>query len=159
MHVLFVHKNFPAQFGHIAGHLVKQKGYRCTFVSETPAGMLEGIHKIQYQPDGGARPETHYFARTFDNAIAHAAGVYKALRPHVTRVRPDLIVGHSGFGSTLFLPELFPSAPILNYFEYFYHPHNSDMDFRPEWPVLEVRGQLGQTQHEGHHHHRAQPGR
>ena len=137
MHVLFVHKNFPAQFGHIAGHLVKQKGYRCTFVSETPAGMLEGIHKIQYQPDGGARPETHYFARTFDNAIAHAAGVYKALRPHVTRVRPDLIVGHSGFGSTLFLPELFPSAPILNYFEYFYHPHNSDMDFRPEWPVLE----------------------
>jgi glycosyltransferase involved in cell wall biosynthesis len=39
-------------------------------------------------------------------------------------------VGHSGFGSTLFLPELFPDTPIINYFEYFYHPHNNDMDFR-----------------------------
>jgi hypothetical protein len=28
MHGLFVHKNFPDQFGHIAAYLVKQKGYR-----------------------------------------------------------------------------------------------------------------------------------
>ena len=36
MHVLYVHQNFPAQFGHIADHLVKNKGWRCTFVSNTP---------------------------------------------------------------------------------------------------------------------------
>ena len=137
MHVLFVHKNFPAQFGHIAAYLVKQKGYRCTFVSETPPGMVGGIQKIQYQAAGGASEKTHYLTRTFENATAHAAGVYEALKTQVTRLRPDLIVGHSGFGSTLFLPELFPAAPMINYFEYFYHPHNSDMDFRPEWPVLE----------------------
>ena len=137
MHVLFVHKNFPAQFGHIAAYLIKQKGYRCTFVSETPPGMVGGIQKIQYHPAGGANEKTHYLTRTFENATAHAAGVYEALKTQVTRLRPDLIVGHSGFGSTLFLPELFPAAPMINYFEYFYHPHNSDMDFRPEWPVLE----------------------
>lgn len=137
MHILFVHKNFPAQFGHIAGHLIKEKGYRCSFVSETAPGMVAGIHKIQYKPSGGAVAETLYYARTFDNAVGHAAGIYQALKPLVHQVRPDLIVGHSGFGSTLFLAELFPSAPVINYFEYFYHPHNSDMDFRPEWPVLE----------------------
>ena len=137
MHVLFVHKNFPAQFGHIAAYLIKQKGYRATFVSETPPGMVGGIQKIQYRPAGGANEKTHPLTRTFENATAHAAGVYEALKPQVTRLRPDLIVGHSGFGSTLFLPELFPAAQLINYFEYFYHPHNSDMDFRPEWPVLE----------------------
>jgi glycosyltransferase involved in cell wall biosynthesis len=137
MHVLFVHKNFPAQFGHIAAHLIKQKGYRCTFVSETPPGMAGGIQKIQYKPVGGASEHTHYLTRTFDNATAHAAGVYGALKAQALRLRPDLVVGHSGFGSTLFLPELFPAAAVINYFEYFYHPHNSDMDFRPEWPVLE----------------------
>jgi glycosyltransferase involved in cell wall biosynthesis len=137
MHILFVHKNFPAQFGHIAAHLIKEKGYRCTFVSETPAGIAGGIQKIQYQPAGGASAQSHYLTRTFDNATAHAAGVYAALKPLALRLRPDLVVGHSGFGSTLFLPELFPAAPVINYFEYFYHPHNSDMDFRPEWPVLE----------------------
>jgi glycosyltransferase involved in cell wall biosynthesis len=137
MHILFVHKNFPAQFGHIAAHLIQEKGYRCTFVSETPAGMAGGVQKVQYKPVGGADEHSHYLTRTFDNATAHAAGVYAALKPLALRVRPDLIVGHSGFGSTLFLQELYPAAPIINYFEYFYHPHNSDMDFRPEWPVLE----------------------
>jgi glycosyltransferase involved in cell wall biosynthesis len=137
MHILFVHKNFPAQFGHIAGHLIKEKGYRCSFVSETAPGMVAGIQKVQYQPAGGAVKESLYYTRTFDNAIGHAAGIYQALKPLVNKVRPDLIVGHSGFGSTLFLPELFPGTPVINYFEYFYHPHNSDMDFRPEWPVLE----------------------
>ena len=137
MHVLFVHKNFPAQFGHIGSYLVKKKGYRCTFVSETAPGMVEGIQKIQYKPSGGAHQQTQYYTRTFENAMGHTAGVYQALKQHVTRLRPDLVVGHSGFGSTLFLPELFPGTPLINYFEYFYHPHNSDIDFRPEWPVLE----------------------
>jgi len=135
-HVLFVHQNFPAQFGHIAAHLVK-RGYRCTFVSETEAGTVAGIRKVQYKTIGGATERTHYFGRTFENAIGHAHGVYEAMKPLRHTVRPDLIVGHSGFGSTLLLPELYPEAPVINHFEYFYRPHNSDMDFRPEWPVAE----------------------
>src|SRR5262249_4130091 len=51
--------------------------------------------------------------------------------------KPDLVVGHSGFGSTLFLADLY-DAPIINYFEYYYHGRNSDMDFRPEFPVHEL---------------------
>ena len=54
-------------------------------------------------------------------------------------VRPDLIVGHSGFGSTLYLRELYPDVPVMNFFEYFYRPHDvdSDMDFRADlgWPL------------------------
>ena len=53
-------------------------------------------------------------------------------------LRPDLVVGHSGFGSTLFLPELYPGVPIVNYFEFYYHAHQSDMDFRPEYPAAEI---------------------
>lgn len=138
MHVLFIHRNFPAQFGHIARHLITQRGYRCTFVSETPAGVVDGIQKLQYRPKRGATAQTHYCSRTFENAIWHSAGVYGALRPRRNSLKPDLIVGHSGFGSTLFLPELFPDTPIINYFEYFYRPHKSDMDFRPEWSVPEI---------------------
>jgi glycosyltransferase involved in cell wall biosynthesis len=52
-------------------------------------------------------------------------------------IQPDLVVGHSGFGSTLFLADLY-ACPIINYFEYYYHSRNSDMDFRPEFPASEL---------------------
>lgn len=136
MHILFVHQNYPAQFGHIARYLVKHHGFQCTFVSLKPAGIGDGIRRIQYAPQGGATARTHYCTRTFENATAHAHGVYQACRQHPT-LRPDLVVGHSGFGSTLFLRELF-GCPIINYFEYFYRPHDSDLDFRPEFTPAEM---------------------
>jgi glycosyltransferase involved in cell wall biosynthesis len=137
MHVLFVHQNFPAQFGHIARHLVKTRGWRCTFVSKTPPGEVDGVRKVEYTTKSGARATTHYCSRTFENAVWHAHGVYEACQAHPD-LRPDLIVGHSGFGSTLFLPELYPGVPIVNYFEFYYLPHGSDMDFRPDFPPSEL---------------------
>ena len=137
MHVLFVHQNYPAKFGHIARHLIRTRGWSCSFVSKTPGGIVDGIRKIEYTTTSGARETTHYCSRTFENAIWHSHGVYEACKAHPD-LRPDLIVGHSGFGSTLFLPELYPGVPIINYFEFYYHPHHSDMDFRPEFPPAEI---------------------
>jgi glycosyltransferase involved in cell wall biosynthesis len=129
MHVVFVHPNFPAQFGHVARALVRL-GWRCTFVSRAPAGRVGGIECVRYTPRGGATAHSSYYSREFENAVAHAEGVYRALkaRPDVV---PDLVVGHSGFGSTVFLRELLP-APIVNYFEFYYRAHDSDIDFRPD---------------------------
>lgn len=152
MHVLYVHQNFPAQFGHIARHLVQKLGWRCTFVSETPSGNVEGIDKVQYTIRGGATKTTHYCSRTFENAVWHTDAVYQAMRAHAAATagatasadgEPDLIVGHSGFGSTLFLPELYPNTPLINFFEYYYRAHDpeSDMDFRQDlgWRVPEIK--------------------
>ena len=136
MHVLFVHQNFPAQFGHIAVHMDRKLGMRTTFVSEKPPGRFGGVERIQYAVRGGSTPQTHYCSRTFENAIWHTAAVYEALRARPD-IKPDLVVGHSGFGSTLFLRELY-DCPIINYFEYFYHTTNSDMDFRPDFPCTEA---------------------
>lgn len=137
MHVLFVHKNFPSQFGQIASHLVSEHRGQSTFVSEAPsAENVAGIRRIQYHAMGGATKGTHYCSRTFENQIAHSHGVYQTMKAH-PEVKPDLIVGHSGFGSTLFLRELY-GCPIINYFEYYYHSRNSDLDFRPDYPEPEI---------------------
>lgn len=136
MHILFVHQNFPAQFGHIAHFLAEKYQYRCTFVSEKPGGQVGHTERIQYRVKGGATNQTHYCSRTFENYTWHAHAVFEALqgRPDI---QPDLIVGHAGFGPTLFLRELY-DAPIINYFEYYYRTVNSDMDFRPDFPGLEI---------------------
>ena len=142
MHVLYVHQNFPAQFGHIAHHLVDKLGWKCSFVSQTPGGVVGGINKIEYKIAGGATKQNHFCSRTFENTIWHCDGVYRAMKT-AKDVKPDLIVGHSGFGSTLFLRELYPTTPIINFFEYYYLPHDrdSDMDFRRDlgWPTSELK--------------------
>jgi glycosyltransferase involved in cell wall biosynthesis len=135
MHILFVHQNYPAQFGHIAEHLVRRDGDRCTFVTTRTGGPDTGVERVIYQPQGGATRQTHYFSRTFENAVSHAHGVYQACKARPD-LKPDLGVGHSGFGSTLFLREIF-DCPIINYFEYYYRPRHSDLDFRPEFPPAE----------------------
>jgi glycosyltransferase involved in cell wall biosynthesis len=136
MHVLFVHQNFPAQFGHIASYLVKTKGFRCTFVSQQAPGHADGIERVQYHLQGGATQQTHYCSRTFENAIWHSHAVYEAMRSRPD-LKPDLVVAHSGFLTATFLRELY-RCPIVNYFEYFYWTTNSDMDFRPDFPCSDI---------------------
>jgi glycosyltransferase involved in cell wall biosynthesis len=136
MHVLFVHQNFPAQFGHVAQHLIARHNFRCTYVSEKPGGRVGSIEMIQYKNRGGATNQTHYCSRTFENCVWHAHAVYEALRARPD-IRPDLVVGHSGLGSTVFLRELYPAAAVVNYFEYFYRTTDSDIDFRPDFPSEE----------------------
>ena len=132
MHVLFLHQNFPAQFGHIAAHLARNHGFQCTFLSERPGGSAGGIERIQYQPRGGATERTHYCTRKFENQIWHTEAAFEALKARPD-IQPDLIVGHSGFVSTLYFRELY-NCPIINYFEYFYRTRNSDLDFRSDLP-------------------------
>ncbi len=133
MHVLFVHQNFPAQFGPFASRLARRPGWKCSFVAGTANGAIPGVDVILQKNKGGATEKTHYCSRTFENATWQTHAVYEALeaRPDV---RPDIIVGHSGFGSTLFLRELYPDAKIVNFFEYFYRTVGADMDFRPDFP-------------------------
>src|SRR5260370_18836820 len=137
MHVLFIHQNFPAQFGHIAVHLAQKKGFRCTFLSQQAPGRVGEIDCIQYRLGGGATEQSHYSSRSFENAIWHSHAVHDALeaRPDI---RPDLIVAHSGFLSSVFLRELH-DCPIVNYFEYYYRTRGSDMDFRPDFPYPAIK--------------------
>lgn len=136
MHVLFIHQNFPAQFGHIASYLARTRGFRCTFVSEKPAGIAAGIERIQYRIRGGATAQTHYCSRTFENTVWHSHAIFEALKARPD-IRPDLVVAHSGFSTSVFLRELY-DCPIINYFEYFYRTRQSDMDFRPDFPCSEL---------------------
>jgi hypothetical protein len=110
MHVLFVHKNFPAQFGHIARYLIDRRRFRCTFVSEKPPANLNGLERIPYRFTSGATDDTHLLSRTFVNQVGHSHGLFEALeaRPDI---QPDLIVAHSGFVSPLYLRELY-TCPI-----------------------------------------------
>ena len=138
MHVLYVHPNFPAQFGHIASRLIERHGWNVSFVTTVKGNDVGGIRRIVYKTEGGATDKNHFCARTFENTIWNCDGVYQALKARPD-IKPDLIVGHSGFGSTLFLRELYGKTPIINFFEFYYHTSgpDTDMGFRTDlgWPL------------------------
>lgn len=46
-----------------------------------------------------------------------------------------MVYGHSGWGPTLFIKDIFPKAKLHCYFEWFYRAHGSDADFDPTDPV------------------------
>jgi hypothetical protein len=131
MQLLFVHPNFPGQFGPLLSRLAKQPELECVFLSANDSGLRDGVRCIPFRPRGGATQTTHFCSRTFENAVWSAHAVYEACDK--AKLNPDVIIGHSGFGSTVFLQELY-DCPIINLFEFYYHTHDSDMDFRPDFP-------------------------
>ena len=131
MHVLFAHKNFPAHFRHIMPHLVSEHGARCTFISEKKALTTSNVfEQIQYKPRFNAAKSTSYCGRTHENQMWASQAIVEALAAR-DDLKPDLIVAHSGFFTASFLRELY-DCPIVNLFEYFYHPTESDCDFRSD---------------------------
>lgn len=127
MHVLYVHQNYPAQFGHIADRLARRHGFRCTFVNRGEPGDDGLVRRVQYRLQGGATDKTHPLLRSYENYTWHSHAVYTAMKAHA-HIRPDLVVGHSGFGSTLFLADLY-DCPIINMYEWYYQPDAVDEDF------------------------------
>jgi hypothetical protein len=135
MHVLFIHQNFPAQFRYIAPRLAQEHGWKCTFATAKASESLPGVEKVVYTSKGGATKANHFCTQNFENCVWEAHGVYEMLRQRPD-IQPDLIVAHTGFGSSLFLPFLY-DAPIINFVEMYYRPVGGDVGFRKELPVSE----------------------
>src|SRR5213593_2355461 len=139
MRVLFVHQNFPAQFKHIAPRLAADYGWDSTFVTARgDERSLPGVRKVVYRPAHLPADAGHACVRPFDTAAAHALGVFTALKNRPDVPPPDLVVAHSGFGSSLFLPHAY-DAPVINFFEYYFHPVGQELGYRPDERVSEQR--------------------
>ena len=136
MRILFLHPNFPAQFRHVAGAIAKDRRNQVVFGTNRRDGSLPGVTKAIYSPKREASPETHHYVRPLENAVIQGQAVYRmAEQLKAQGFVPDLVYGHSGWGPTLLMKDIFPKAKLLCYFEWFYHAHGTDADFDPNEPL------------------------
>jgi glycosyltransferase involved in cell wall biosynthesis len=136
MRILFLHPNFPAQFRHLAVTLAKDSNHQVVFGTARREGSLPGVHKALYIPSREPHPQTHHYVRTLESAVLQGQAVYRLVEQLKTQgFVPDVVYGHSGWGPTLFIKDIFPQARLLCYFEWFYHAHGSDADFDPADPL------------------------
>ncbi len=131
---LFVHQNLPAQYRHVVRHLARKRGNSVYFISQPNNNAMVGVNKVTYPRDDRGFVNCHAYSVEIDRAIYHGAavaGVCRRLRDE--GFRPDLIVGHSGWGETLFIKDVYPDVPLLANFEFYYHAHGVDVGFDPEF--------------------------
>jgi glycosyltransferase involved in cell wall biosynthesis len=133
---LFVHQNFPGQFLHVLRHLVAQQRHELVFITEPSVNNIEGVRKVPYAKPLGGAVQTHIAARELDGAVRRAEAVAHTARnlKHLG-YEPDIIIGHHGWGEMLNLTDVWPDAPLLGYFEFYYHTDGIDVGFDPEFPI------------------------
>ncbi|MEX0807580.1 MAG: glycosyltransferase family 4 protein [Dongiaceae bacterium] len=130
MRVLFLHNNFPAQFKHVAAALAADKNNQIVGASFDNKKTLPGVSRVYYKASREASKETHHYLRNTELAVLEAQGVFRSLSDLRKKgFVPDVVCGHSGWGCTLYVKDLFPEARQLSYFEWFYHARDSDVDF------------------------------
>jgi glycosyltransferase involved in cell wall biosynthesis len=138
MRALFLHPNFPAQYRHIITALGADPNNQIIFgtKNERPEWTIPGVTKALFKPTRDPSAETHQYVRGLESAVIYGQAVYRMAEQLKARgFVPDIICGHSGWGPTLFVKEVFPETPLLCYFEWFYRSVGSDADFDPADPL------------------------
>jgi glycosyltransferase involved in cell wall biosynthesis len=134
LHLLCVEHSFPGRLGAVVDWLVRRRGYRCQFYCTAadpqaywPAATGRGLDVIQCKVAGIAREPSVAWTRLLERSLAYSYGFWETLnarRPYPV----DLVLGRSaGLGSSLFAPVYQAAAPVVNYFDYYYHAHAHDL--------------------------------
>jgi glycosyltransferase involved in cell wall biosynthesis len=136
MKILCVHQNFPGQYLHIARHMGAQPEHQVVFITQRQDGELPGVRKIAYKPRRTISPQVHHYLRESEAAVLNAQEVARvAMDLRKAGFIPDVMLGHNGWGEIWYLKDIFPEAPLIGYFEFFYRMHGADVGFDPAEPI------------------------
>lgn len=135
MKILLLHRNFPAQFRHLAAYLAKDPSNQVVFITARKEDNMPGVTKVVYNLAREVPKEAHRYLRFYEESIIHGqAAAQAALALKNQGFVPDIIFGHS-WGSTLFMKDIYPDTPLLCYLEWFYRAYGSDVDFEKPGPL------------------------
>jgi len=136
MRYLFVHQNFPGQFVHLLRRLARQDTHELLFLTENKTASMRGVRKMMHATTRKPGAGVHEAAREFEIAAIRAHSVADSARKlQSLGFEPEIIIGHHGWGEMLNLQDVWPSSPLLGYFEFFYNTHGHDVNFDPEFPI------------------------
>ena len=147
MNILFVHPSFPGQYLYLAPYLARNPENKVVFLAKDNSirTQLPGVKLGIYQKPtedvtkwidscGPLRPAAE---AVVDGQ--HVARAMAWLRDE-QNFKPDVIICHTGWGSSLYMKDMYPDVPIMGYFEWYYNVENGDSFWWPdEIPKMENR--------------------
>ncbi|MCA8889231.1 MAG: glycosyltransferase [Parvularculaceae bacterium] len=137
MRILFLHDNFPAQFGPI-GEYLSSKGWDVYFGTKRAGASSASMKVFQYKAHREITKGVHPYAANFEKAAINGQGAARAcLQLKSKGFTPDVMVAHSGWGPGMYLKDVWPDARYFAYLEWYYNPVGPDTAFMTEKPPSE----------------------
>ncbi|MBD9373727.1 glycosyltransferase family 4 protein [Rhizobium sp. ARZ01] len=145
MHVAFVHRRGFGQFAALAARLA-QAGNEVSLITETIDQKIPSVRVVRHRAEADPRTTPH-MARYMGIPDHHARIGHRVAETFDVMARqglvPDIVVGHIGWGSMMFIKDVLPQVPALGYCEFFYRSEGADIGFCPDdQPGLETRKRL-----------------
>ncbi len=134
MKILFIHHNMPGQFRYLAPDLAA-RGHDVIFATRRTDRELPGVRRLNYTPQRKPGEVGHGYLRGLEDAILHGQEVVRACQAlHHAGWVPDIIVGHPGWGETLFVKAVYRDTPVIAYGEFYFRPERLLSSFEPGHP-------------------------
>ncbi|WP_408913978.1 glycosyltransferase family 4 protein [Brucella pseudogrignonensis] len=145
MRIAFVHRRGFGQFAALAENLATS-GHDVSLICETVDRRLPAVRVIRHRVESGPRPNGA-MARYLEIPDHHTRIGYRVAETLESMARhgqaPDIVIGHIGWGSMMFVKDVLPTTPALGYCEFFYRAHGADVGFAPDdRPDMETRKRL-----------------
>ena len=153
MNILITHPSFPGQYFYLSRYLAMNPENRVVFLSKENGigGNLEGVQLGIYQKPREVSAETHGYLRAAEEAVLEGQQVLKAIYSLKEKgFVPDVIIGHAGWGSLMYIKDLYPDVPVIGYFEWYYHSVKSDSYWWPD-EVPDINAKLSIRTRNMHH--------
>jgi glycosyltransferase involved in cell wall biosynthesis len=137
MNILFVHQNFPGQYLELFRWLVAQGGHEIVFLTQRKGiPPMAGARIVQYAPHHTPPESAYTLTRYWEECAGNGLGAAFAARKLAAGgFRPDVIIGHVGWGELTFLKQVWANVPIIGFFEYFFLADGGSVGFDPEFPA------------------------
>ncbi|MEL7488963.1 MAG: glycosyl transferase family 1, partial [Pseudomonadota bacterium] len=134
MRALFLHDNFPAQFGalgrHMSGH-----GWDVYFGTQRKAASDDLMTVFHTAPHRKGARDIHPYVSAYERAVLNGQGVARACFALKKRGwSPDVVMAHSGWGPGLFIKDVWPDAKYVGYFEWYYSATAPDILYLADEP-------------------------
>jgi glycosyltransferase involved in cell wall biosynthesis len=130
--ILFLHDNFPAQFG-VLGQYLAKKGWDVWFGTQRKGAQLEGLKTFNYAPHREVTEKIHPYVGGFEKAVLNGQGLARAaLKLKSKGLKPDIVMAHSGWGPGLYVKDVWPKTRYVGYFEWYYRSNAPDIAFLDE---------------------------
>ena len=136
MKILFIHQKGPSQYKRLARYFNARQD--CDIRLLTHPGVTEGMElpRIEYEPARAPAEKTHWYIRNLESHILNGQAVVQAVHKMEQQgFRPDIIMGHSGWGETLYLKDMWPDVPLISFFEWYFGTPGGEVGFDPEFPI------------------------